>query len=173
MNVNQVFPSKYVRAADLGGREIALQMARCIMEKMSAGEGRPEEQKPVLYFAKATKGLVLNRTNAMTIAAAYGPETDAWAGKWVTLYATRVKAFGAMHDAIRVKTGGGPSKPTPPVEEHPLDDLEDVVDDGDLDVTTDADADIEFVEKRFAASDKPVASKTMRERVQREPAYAG
>lgn len=171
MNIHNLFPSKYVKADDLGGKEVPVQIARCAMERLSAGEGRPEEEKLIVYFRKATKGLVCNRTNAMAIAAAYGPETDAWAGKWIILYAARVKAFGQMHNAVRVKPGGGPSDaPKPaPVEEHPLDDLEDVIDpDGDG-----SDADIEFVEKRFAASDKPVASSTMRERVQREPAYAG
>jgi hypothetical protein len=40
---------------------------------------------------------------ARAIAELYGPETDSWTGKYVTLYADLVKAFGEDHLAIRVK----------------------------------------------------------------------
>ena len=33
--------------------------------------------------------MLLNRTNAMIIASLYGPETDSWLGKAVTVYAAR------------------------------------------------------------------------------------
>jgi hypothetical protein len=59
--------------------------------------------KPVAWFSNATKGMVLNRTNTMIIAGLYGPETDLWAGKRITIYATKVRAFGKLEDAIRVR----------------------------------------------------------------------
>jgi hypothetical protein len=93
----------------------------------------------VLYFQKATKGLVLNRTNAMTIAGLYGDESDDWTGKRISIYPTRIRAFGAMQDTIRVREEI-PAQPRPealalPVEEAAeIDDAEDVTDiEGSLD----------------------------------------
>ena len=49
------------------------------------------------------KGLCLNKTNAGTIADLYGPETDAWIGRQIRLFATEVP-FGAEQVlAIRVR----------------------------------------------------------------------
>jgi hypothetical protein len=134
MKLNILFPSKYVKAADLNGKTVTLTIARLVVEKL--GHGAEEEKKPVLYFEKATKGLVLNRTNAMIIGALYGEETDDWTGKRISIYPTKVRAFGSMQDAIRVREEI-PAQPKPVAqaqrteEPTPMDDDEDVVDYGD------------------------------------------
>jgi hypothetical protein len=131
MKISQLFPSKYVRAADLNGKTVTLTIAKLVLEEL--GHGAEKERKPVLYFQKATKGLVLNRTNAMTIAALYGDESDEWPGKRISIYPTRIRAFGAMQDTIRVKEEI-PAQPrshsiSAPVEEAAeIDDVEDVAD---------------------------------------------
>lgn len=133
MKLNILFPSKYVKAADLNGKPVTLTISHLVVEKM--GHGAEEEKKPVLYFAKATKGLVLNRTNGMIIGALYGDETDDWKGKRITIYPTKVRAFGSMQDAIRVREEI-PAHPKPVaqalhVEERAeIDDDEDVTDYG-------------------------------------------
>jgi hypothetical protein len=128
MNVYKLFPSKYVIARDLNGRPVTLAMRTVQLERM----GQSNEEKPVLYFEKASKGMVLNRTNAMTIASLYGPETEAWTSKRITLYPTKIRAFGEIQDVIRIKEEIPPQpvlKPEPaPVEESVLEDAEDVLD---------------------------------------------
>jgi hypothetical protein len=58
---------------------------------------------PILYFQGVPKGMVLNKTNAKVIAAAYTDETDAWQGMPIVLFPAMV-AFGAETvEAIRVK----------------------------------------------------------------------
>jgi hypothetical protein len=131
MKIDALFPSKYVKAADLGGKPITLTIAKLAIEKM--GHGAEEERKPVLYFQKATKGLVLNRTNGMIIASLHGPETDHWVGKRITLYPTTVRAFGAVQDCIRVKEeipAQPKPQPAPATVEEPseIDDAEDYTD---------------------------------------------
>lgn len=130
MKVSQLFPSKYVKAADLNGKTVTLTIAKLVMEEL--GHGPEKERKPVLYFQKATKGLVLNRTNAMTIAGLYGDESDHWEGKRISIYPTRIRAFGAMQDTIRVREEvPAPAKPIPPPqgeERTTIDDDEDVAD---------------------------------------------
>lgn len=135
MKISSLFPSKYVKAADLEGRTVTLTITKLVIEEMT-GHNSEKQQKPVLYFQKTSKGLVLNRTNATIIANLYGDESDAWAGKRISIYPTRVKAFGQMQDCIRVREEI-PAQPKPvsqaqpePVEEHSIDDAEDMVDDG-------------------------------------------
>lgn len=135
MRIDHLFPSKYVKAGDLNGKPVTLTITRLTVEKM--GHGAEEERKPVLYFEKATKGLVLNRTNAMIIASLYGNESDDWAGKRIVIYPTKVRAFGAYQDCIRVKeeipAQTLPGTTAQIVEQRSgIDDDEDVTDDAEI-----------------------------------------
>lgn len=110
MDVRLLFPSLYLAAPELKGKDVTLTIRKLAVESLRTDRG--EEKRPVIYFnetqAKAPnpakeKRLVLNKTNAMTIATIHGRETDAWVGKRITLYPTRVAAFGEDRDAIRVR----------------------------------------------------------------------
>jgi len=108
MNIYDVFPSKYLSAGDLKGKSFDLAIAKVEQEEMRSHSGM--EKKLVVYFEKATKGLVLNKTNAFAIADIVGtPETDAWKGTVVQVYPTKVKAFGETVDCVRVR-GTNPIK---------------------------------------------------------------
>jgi len=98
MKIGSVFPSKYLRAADLGGRTVPVTMDVVQVEPLG-----DDEEKPVLYFAGKAKGLVLNRTNAEVIAAAYGEETDGWIGKPIELYPDKTHFGGRLVDCLRVR----------------------------------------------------------------------
>lgn len=132
MNVNDLFPSKYLKSHDLGGKAYTLTIRDVTLENV--GHGQEQERKLAVVFEKATKLMLLNRTNAMIIASLYGPETDAWKGKAVTVYSARVKAFGAWHDALRIKEqvparNVGAEKMTDAMQEQPpLDDENDLLD---------------------------------------------
>lgn len=54
MNINQVFPSKYIAAADLNGQQVAVTIERVAMEPVAQNE----PPKPVLYFQGKKKGMV-------------------------------------------------------------------------------------------------------------------
>lgn len=100
MNVNQLFPSKWVKAHDLNGKRVPVTIQRVSVEEVQGDTGK--ENVPAVWFKGATKALLMNKTIAMQIAALHGPETDDWTGKRVTLYGTKVRAFGKVHDVIRV-----------------------------------------------------------------------
>jgi len=116
MNINQAFPSKYVAAADLQGRDVPVNIANVVREEV----GKEEEVRPVMYFAGMKKGMVLNKTNAGTIAAIYGEETDHWIGKPITLYPSTTNNGGGKEvDCIRVRktppgVAAAPVAPPPP-----------------------------------------------------------
>ena len=97
MKVSDAYPSKYLRAADLQGRTIILTIAKVVMETLGT------DQKPVVYFNDARKGLVTNKTNAGAIATFAGEEMDSWTGKQIELFPTPVTFQGRTVDAIRVR----------------------------------------------------------------------
>ena len=96
MNINAAFPSTYLKAADLQGRKVRIAIDQVKLEDVGG------EHKPVLYFLDKDRGLVLNKTNGSIISELYGPETDEWHGKVITLYPARVEFQGKIVDAIRV-----------------------------------------------------------------------
>ena len=100
VNINDAFPSKYIKASDLQGREVRVTMNSVEMANFDNGD----ESKPCVYFQGKKKGLILNKTNASTIIDIYGPDTDHWFGKEITIFPTQTKFKGATTDCIRVKT---------------------------------------------------------------------
>ena len=122
MKVTEAFPSKYLSSEDLQGREIRLVIARVDMEEV----GRDREKKPILYFTKAKKGMVLNKTNAKMISAAYGDETDQWEDREIIIFSMKVQFGDEIVDGIRVripKATAAPKKPAPaPAQEDPMPD---------------------------------------------------
>jgi hypothetical protein len=99
MNINIIYPRKYAIGQDIDGKQPTLAIRAVTLEQM----GEAHDKKPVIWFTGAKKGVVLNKTMARAIADMYGPETDNWTGKYVTLYTEAVRAFGEDHIAIRVK----------------------------------------------------------------------
>lgn len=101
MNINDAFPSNYLKASDLGETQPVVTIDRVEVEPV----GRGKEMKPVIYFANKQKGMVLNKTNSKKIAEIAGSsDTDDWHGVQVRLFATEVDFQGETVEAIRVKT---------------------------------------------------------------------
>lgn len=114
MKISNAFPSKYLSAGDLNGREIKLVIGRIEIEKI----GRDNDEKPVIYFTKARKGLVLNKTNAKVIAGAYGDDTDQWEDREIILFSMMVQFGDEMVDSIRVKIPKAAVAPKPAPQSH-------------------------------------------------------
>lgn len=96
MRMSSAFPSAYLRAADLNGKRIRINIDRVDMEDFGG------DHKPVLSFVGTDKKMVLNKTNSGEIVDAYGDETDHWHGKLIELYEARVEFQGKKVAAIRV-----------------------------------------------------------------------
>ena len=103
-SMNDAFPSRYLSAEDLRGQDHTVVIERYPAETMPARDGA-DERKYVLFFRGAKKGLVLDKTNAKTIASQHGNDFDGWIGKQVTIGSTWVEAFGEQTLAIRVRPG--------------------------------------------------------------------
>jgi hypothetical protein len=72
-------------------------------EIVIGADGKKEEC--TVAHLKGHKPMILNATNQKAITKALGtPFIEDWAGKSITLYVAKVKAFGDTVDALRVKT---------------------------------------------------------------------
>ena len=135
-NINDAFPSKYLKASDLQGAEPVVAIDRVDFEPV----GQKREMKAILYFKNKEKGLVLNKTNANKIVDLLGTAiTEEWEHARIRLYATETQFGGETVDCIRVKAAQKPlgmtkaapaPKPKPPVVE--AEDHSELVDDSDI-----------------------------------------
>jgi len=106
MDYEAMFPSRFLKAADLQGKEHTVKIAVVTIEKMPDGK-----TKGMISFEGATKEWMLNRTNAEALAAMFGRNTDEWIGKRVTLFPKTVEAFGEEVSAVRIKGSPDIDKP--------------------------------------------------------------
>jgi hypothetical protein len=97
MKVSEEFPSQYLKAADLQGREVRVVMQNVEREKIGT------DNKLVLYFKGKQKGVVLNKTNAGTISDGYGDDTDDWYDNPLILFSVKTDFQGKVVDAIRCR----------------------------------------------------------------------
>jgi hypothetical protein len=97
MNINEAFPSNYLKASDLQGKEPTVTISNVTMEKLG------DDARMILYFQGKQKGMVCNKTNATNIAAVYGDDTDNWLGCPITLYVAWVDFQGRSVQGLRVR----------------------------------------------------------------------
>jgi hypothetical protein len=116
MLIDELYPSKFLRCADLGGRPMRVTIAGIKREDVGG------EPKVVLSFANGERSLILNKTNARTIAKTLGDETRAWAGKDIVLVPAQIDFKGDIVDAIRVRSAPQQKPQAPPDDEPPFDD---------------------------------------------------
>jgi hypothetical protein len=123
-NINDAFPSNYIKASDLKGQAVRVEIDRVEFEPV----GQKREMKPVLYFTGKEKGLVLNKTNSGKIINITGStETEDWAGQAILIYPTETEFAGDTVECIRIKPAPANGRPVrqamqPPPEAPPLND---------------------------------------------------
>jgi hypothetical protein len=102
MNINNAFPSKYLKASDAEDGDLILTIAKVKIE--SIGQGAQAQPKPVLYFTENDKGFVCNKTNANLLTRYLGSaDTDDWTGKKIRLVSAEVEFQGEPVMSLRVR----------------------------------------------------------------------
>lgn len=101
-NYKTAFPSKYLKAEDLGTTRPTGTIISVGLELV--GNGADQAQKLVAHFAEAgLKPLVLNKINSETIADLAGDEDyEGWVGARVQLYATTTEFQGKRVPCVRL-----------------------------------------------------------------------
>lgn len=100
MNVNKLYPSKYMKASDVD-EDLSVVIDRVEVEEI--GMGSDKSDKPVLYFQGYDKGVVMNVTNKNAIESVYGEETDDWVGKPVEVFTADATFQGVTKPSIRIR----------------------------------------------------------------------
>lgn len=104
------------------GQEIAVTIKTVRREMVTGPDGKKEECT-ILYFIEPVKPMILNTTNSKTIEKIYKtPYIEEWEGKKIQLFADKVKAFGEVVEALRIRPfvpreKVAPKEPGPPVPE--------------------------------------------------------
>lgn len=100
MNLNDLLPTKHLRAYDLRGTEPVVTIAA--LERLPLGKTR--ELKWIVRFVGKEKYLICNATLLRQIGAIAGEETDRWVGAVVQLFPTTTKnPAGQQVPVVRVK----------------------------------------------------------------------
>ena len=102
MDFELLYPSRYLKAADLGDREVTKTIGAVKLEELEGVDGS-KKQKVIVTFKDAKKQWVMPRTCGEALRLMFGKETNAWTGKRVTLYSRKVDSFGEEVDAVRVR----------------------------------------------------------------------
>jgi hypothetical protein len=96
MNYKEIYRSKYMKADDLNGRSATYTVNGCTAEDVGV------DTKLVLAFSETDRPLVLNTTNATTMAELHGSETDSWEGKKVKLVPATTQYQGKLVKCTRI-----------------------------------------------------------------------
>lgn len=88
-------------------KELIVQIKKVSREMVTGADGKKEEC--TVCHLNGYKPMILNATNQKTMTKLFNsPYIEDWAGKKMTLFVARIKAFGETVDALRVR-------PTAPV----------------------------------------------------------
>lgn len=84
MKASDIYSSPFLRAADLQ-KPVKLTISDLEIGSFTDQRTQQEQRRVVVGFDGAKKRLILNKTNAGNLAAAFGDELAAWPGKSVIL----------------------------------------------------------------------------------------
>jgi len=106
-SISKLFPSRFLKAADLNGRTVKVTIKKVEVEEI----GQDKDPKPVIYFDGVERGLVMNKTNGVAIAEIHGDPIDGWTGKEIEIFSMQVPYQGQNVAAIRVRAVAEPAVP--------------------------------------------------------------
>jgi hypothetical protein len=95
----------YLGAYDFQPGEVRLLTINGLERKMVMGPNNREEECTICYWQEHCKPMILNNTNSKAIEKVAGtPYLEDWHGTRVYVVVERIKAFGEMVDALRIKS---------------------------------------------------------------------
>lgn len=83
---DELYPGRFLKAADLKGKKVTLKIAGVKLEELIGDKG--PQVKGLLSFDRTEKQLALNKTNGICLKDMFGKKVQEWVGKRVTLFPT-------------------------------------------------------------------------------------
>lgn len=116
MKIGEMFPSDYLRGIDVH-QPMLVEIVAVKEESAVNRETGEVEPEYVVYFKGLKKKLRLNITMAREVISIFEEDdTDRWVGKKVTIYRTKIKAFGKKHIVARIRKPKPGDKPSVKIE---------------------------------------------------------
>jgi hypothetical protein len=116
---DDIYGNKFLGAADLNGQRKRVKIVDTEVSDLREKDGSTK-RKYIVWFETEEKALVLNKTNALRLAQAFGKNREGWHGAVVELY-SEMTSLGK--EGIRLRPVRKPpqqQKPqTPPPDEDP------------------------------------------------------
>ncbi len=98
-----LFTGRFLASPDLGKNEVTVKIESVTSEAVRDDEKGTERKRWILYFEGKDKGMLLNKTNALLIAAlCRSSMTEDWIGHSITVGVRRVQLGPEMVDGLRV-----------------------------------------------------------------------
>ena len=86
------------------GKDLIATIKSVAVEKIVGTDGKKEECMVMRFKEPNIKPMIVNSTNAKTIEKLYKtPYIEEWAGRKIQLFVDKVKAFGEVVEALRVR----------------------------------------------------------------------
>ena len=93
MHYRLMYPSDYLNAADLHGKDVTVTIGSVTIEDVPDPQGKKKKKAVVLFQGKSKKW-PLPKTCAKQLAKKFGPDADGWVGKAIVIFPTTCVAFG-------------------------------------------------------------------------------
>lgn len=107
MNIDELFPSKYLRAADLQGRAVAVRIRDVVLVEFFDNETKSMTKKPVMYCEGKEKGIVLSKSLSFQIAdILHSKNTGEWIDHEVVLFSELRLVFGVEKEVLKARAKG-------------------------------------------------------------------
>jgi len=104
MEIDDLYPSKYLRGSDLQGHAVTVKIERVALERFYDQQSRSELEKLVVYLVGKKKALIAGKSLAYEIAGACkSRNTDTWPGHEFVLFTERKLVYGREMDVLRAK----------------------------------------------------------------------
>lgn len=103
MNANTLMPKEFLSGADVHdvkGKPTTISAVISGVRQVEVGQDK--ETRWALTFKGTERKLTLNKTNLGTLIDQFGPETDDWTGKAISLVGTTTEYQGKRVKAIRI-----------------------------------------------------------------------
>lgn len=120
---DEIYGSKYLSVNDLNGGVIRAKIAQVDVKELREQDGTMRK-KYILTLHNQQKQLILNKTNAKTIAMAVGPDRHLWLNLGIELSSV-MTGLGKPGLSVRVIRAQKPAPPPPPIEDDMRDEIPD------------------------------------------------
>jgi hypothetical protein len=118
-NFDDIYGSKFFGAADLNGQRKRVKIVDTEVSELREKDGSTK-RKYIVWFETEDKALVLNKTNALRLAQAFGKAREGWNGAVIELYSemTSLGKEGIRLRPVRPPQQQKPQTPPPPPDEY-------------------------------------------------------